>query len=78
MTAALQQPGVLGISPTHPITLEGKGGTCKVEVLFKPTGRIPQFMEEVCTLGCLLYNGCTYIYNLKYLEQLLTFECYRK
>lgn len=46
-TPALQQPGVLSISPTHPITLEGKGGTCKVEVLFKPAGRIPQFMEEV-------------------------------
>lgn len=53
MTAALQQPGVLGISPTHPITLEGKGGTCKVEVLFKPVGRIPQFMEEVCT--CIIW-----------------------
>ncbi|XP_053402100.1 hydrocephalus-inducing protein homolog isoform X11 [Mercenaria mercenaria] len=46
-TPALQQPGVLSISPTHQITLEGKGGTCKVEVIFKPTGRIPQFMEEV-------------------------------
>lgn len=48
LTAALQQPGILSISPTHPITLEGKGGTCKVEVLFRPGGRIPQFMEEVC------------------------------
>ncbi|XP_052816168.1 hydrocephalus-inducing protein homolog isoform X2 [Mya arenaria] len=46
-TPALQTPGVLAIAPTHPITLEGRGGTCKVEVLFKPQGRIPQFMEEV-------------------------------
>ncbi|XP_052229341.1 hydrocephalus-inducing protein homolog isoform X3 [Dreissena polymorpha] len=46
-TPALQQAGVLSIAPLYPITLEGKGGTCKVEVLFKPQGRIPQFLEEV-------------------------------
>ena len=46
-TPALQTPGVLSIAPTHPITLEGRGGTCKVEVVFRPQGRIPQFMEEV-------------------------------
>ena len=46
-TSALQQPGVLSIAPTNPITLEAKGGTCKVEVVFRPPCRIPQFMEEV-------------------------------
>ena len=45
--SALQQPGVLSIAPTNPITLEAKGGTCKVEVVFRPNSRIPQFMEEV-------------------------------
>ncbi|KAL3860158.1 hypothetical protein ACJMK2_010318 [Sinanodonta woodiana] len=46
-TSQLQQPGILTISPTTPITLDSKGGTCKVEVVFHPKTRIPQFTEEV-------------------------------
>lgn len=44
---ALQQPGILSISPTNQITLEPKGGTCKVEVVFAPKTRIPPFKAEV-------------------------------
>ena len=38
---------VLSITPTNSITLEPKGGTCKVALTFSPGCRIPQFTEEV-------------------------------
>jgi hydrocephalus-inducing protein len=43
----LQQPGVLTMSPTSEITLEPRGGMRKVEVVFSPKSRVPQFTEEV-------------------------------
>ncbi|XP_013405663.1 hydrocephalus-inducing protein [Lingula anatina] len=44
---ALQDASILNWSPKNNITLEPKGGTCKVEVTFSPKTRITQFTEEV-------------------------------
>ena len=46
-TQELQDRAVLKITPTQQITLPPKGGTCKVDVVFSPKTRIPQFSEEV-------------------------------
>ena len=43
----LQTVDVLSIAPTGPITLDPRGGTTKVEIVFKPKSRIPAFNEEV-------------------------------
>ncbi|XP_069113582.1 hydrocephalus-inducing protein homolog isoform X2 [Argopecten irradians] len=56
VSAALQKPGVISISPTNTITLEPKGGTIKVEVIFAPKCRIPQFTEEVMLECAGLYQ----------------------
>ncbi|KAK3085440.1 hypothetical protein FSP39_003318 [Pinctada imbricata] len=56
ITPALQATGALSISPTNTITLEPKGGTCKVEVVFAPKCRIPQFTEEVLLECAGLYQ----------------------
>ncbi|XP_046359897.2 hydrocephalus-inducing protein homolog isoform X3 [Haliotis rufescens] len=53
---ALQQPDVLSVSPTQPIRLSPRGGTCKVEIVFKPKSRIPQFTEEVMLECAGLYQ----------------------
>lgn len=46
-TAELQEEGVLKVHPTQAITLQPRGGTCKVDVVFSPKKRVPQFTEEV-------------------------------
>lgn len=46
---ALQQDEMLTIAPTSEITLKANGGTHSIEVLFKPTVRVPSFSEEVRT-----------------------------
>ncbi|XP_070194710.1 hydrocephalus-inducing protein homolog isoform X4 [Littorina saxatilis] len=43
----LQPPDVMSIAPAGPITLDPRGGTTKVEIVFKPKSRIPAFTEEV-------------------------------
>jgi hydrocephalus-inducing protein len=47
----LQNPDILSVGPTTPITLDPRGGTIKVEIIFKPKGRIPAFTEEVGNCG---------------------------
>ena len=47
---ALQEPGVVKVTPTDDITLQPKGGTTKVEVVLSPKTRIAQFSEEVRVL----------------------------
>lgn len=51
----LQKPAVLSISPTSTITLDPKG-SFKVEVIFSPKCRIPQFTEEVMLECAGLYQ----------------------
>jgi hydrocephalus-inducing protein len=46
-TLALQEPGIILLSPTDAITLQPKGGMAKVEVTFSPNTRVTQFCEEV-------------------------------
>ena len=46
-TPALQQTNALSITSTDNITLEGRGGTCSVQVKLNNKQRIPQFTEEV-------------------------------
>ncbi|XP_077166200.1 hydrocephalus-inducing protein homolog isoform X2 [Paroedura picta] len=43
----LQEAKVLTMSPSTEISLKPQGGTCPVEVIFSPKGRILQFTEEV-------------------------------
>lgn len=43
----LQSTDVLSVSPAGEVTLNPRGGTTKVEVVFKPKSRIPAFTEEV-------------------------------
>ncbi|KAK7505819.1 hypothetical protein BaRGS_00003090 [Batillaria attramentaria] len=43
----LQSAEVLSVAPTGQITLDPRGGTTKVEIIFKPKTRIPAFTEEV-------------------------------
>lgn len=47
---ALQQANILTINPSTEITLRANGGSCGVELTFKPKTRIPHFTEEVSTL----------------------------
>ena len=54
---ALQDSTVLMVSPTNKITLPPKGGTAKVEVVFAPKSRIPQFTEEVWLNICRSLGG---------------------
>ena len=49
---ALQQANILTISPSSEITLRANGGSCGVELTFKPKSRIPHFTEEVCAMLC--------------------------
>ena len=53
-SSLLDGSGVLKISPTSEITLGPKGGAAKVEVVFSPKSRVPQFTEEVekISIGC--------------------------
>ena len=51
---ALQEHNVLRLSPTGKIQLEPKGGQTKVEIIFSPKTRIPQFTEEVGI--CLIHQ----------------------
>ena len=44
---ALQQANILNIHPSTEITLRPNGGSCGVELSFKPKSRIPHFAEEV-------------------------------
>ena len=44
---ALQQANILTINPSTEITLRANGGSCGVELTFKPKTRIPHFTEEV-------------------------------
>lgn len=46
---ALQQANILTINPSTEITLRANGGSCGVELTFKPKTRIPHFTEEVNT-----------------------------
>ncbi|KAL8620396.1 hypothetical protein ACOMHN_058730 [Nucella lapillus] len=46
-SADLKAVGLLSVIPTGRLTLPAKGGTIKVEVLFKPKARIPSFTEQV-------------------------------
>lgn len=46
---ALQQANILTINPSTEITLRANGGSCGVELTFKPKTRIPHFTEEVST-----------------------------
>jgi hydrocephalus-inducing protein len=46
-TLALQDKTTMKLSPLNEITLAPKGGTAKVELVFSPKCRIPQFTEEV-------------------------------
>ena len=48
--AVLQDPAVLKVSPIGDISLAAKGGTAKIDVVFSPKVRIPQFTEEVVFL----------------------------
>ncbi|KAK6174452.1 hypothetical protein SNE40_017727 [Patella caerulea] len=47
ISQSLQSGDMLTIAPTHSVTLAPRGGTCRVEVAFKPKKRIGQFTEEV-------------------------------
>ena len=50
---ALQQANILTINPSTEITLRANGGSCGVELTFKPKTRIPHFTEEVSSnKGC--------------------------
>ena len=44
---ALQERGVLRLSPSEPITLQAKGGTADVEISLTPATRVTSFSEEV-------------------------------
>ncbi|ELT89592.1 hypothetical protein CAPTEDRAFT_222082 [Capitella teleta] len=46
-TLALQDTATLKLAPLTEVTLAPKGGTSKVEMVFSPKCRIPQFAEEV-------------------------------
>ncbi|XP_064015890.1 LOW QUALITY PROTEIN: hydrocephalus-inducing protein homolog [Pogoniulus pusillus] len=50
-TPELQEAGVLSLSPSHELSLKGRGGSCKVEVTFSPKRRIRPFTEEVLLEG---------------------------
>ena len=49
---ALQEDGVLVVSPSSEVTLKPHSGSCNVCVTFSPKSRVPHFSEEV-TLECL-------------------------
>lgn len=51
---ALQQEGVLCVSPTEEITVDANGGMSTVSITFSPNTRVPQFSEEVSVLYPLL------------------------
>uniref|UniRef100_W5LN16 HYDIN axonemal central pair apparatus protein n=1 Tax=Astyanax mexicanus TaxID=7994 RepID=W5LN16_ASTMX len=61
---ALLDPGVFSMRPEREVTLPGRGGRCKVEVVFTPQQRMAPFSEElqlkclgtVCPL--LVLKGC--------------------
>ena len=44
---ALQQEGVLTVSPTGEVTIKPNGGDFPISVTFSPKVRVPQFSEEV-------------------------------
>ena len=44
---ALQQEGVLTVSPTGDVTIKPNGGDFPISVTFSPKVRVPQFSEEV-------------------------------
>ena len=52
---ALQQANILTINPSTEITLRANGGSCGVELTFKPKTRIPHFTEEVSTFLAFYY-----------------------
>lgn len=52
---ALQQANILTINPSTEITLRANGGSCGVELTFKPKTRIPHFTEEVSTFLVFYY-----------------------
>ncbi|XP_025115052.1 hydrocephalus-inducing protein-like isoform X4 [Pomacea canaliculata] len=43
----LQSPDILSVGPVGRLTLDPRGGSMRVEVIFKPNVRIPAFAEEV-------------------------------
>ena len=49
---ALQEEGVLSVTPSKEITLKANTGTYNVNITFSPQSRVPHFSEEV-TLECL-------------------------
>ncbi len=55
-TPALFKDGVLCVSPTEEISVQGNGGQSTVSIAFNPTTRVPQFSEEVhvCSLTIVL------------------------
>lgn len=44
---ALQQEGVLTVSPSGEVVIKPNGGDYPISVTFSPKARIPQFSEEV-------------------------------
>ena len=51
-TPALQEEGVLSVTPSGEITLKTNKGSCNINAIFSPKSRVPHFSEEV-TLECL-------------------------
>ena len=51
-TTALQEEGILSVTPNGEITLRANKGSCNINVIFSPKCRVPHFSEEV-TLECL-------------------------
>lgn len=47
----LQSPDILSVGPVGRLTLDPRGGSMRVEVIFKPNVRIPAFAEEVSILS---------------------------
>ena len=45
-TPALHEEGVLCVSPTEEVTVEGNGGLSTVSITFSPKTRVPQFSDE--------------------------------
>ena len=44
---ALQEEGVLTVSPTGEVTINSNGGDFPISITFSPKVRVPQFSEEV-------------------------------
>ena len=76
---ALQQANILTISPSSEITLRANGGSCGVELTFKPKSRIPHFTEEVCAMLCygVVLAIDSYIYALCSISDTHREDCFQ-